>query len=148
MSNPKPIIVASSTFQGKNRFEVKLFLMVTPEGTLLPLSRRFRRKAHYEVKLTLEYPTYQQELKFKQEATRYDQNNHIHWVDVDQLYEMRVRNCLRKWDLHEVVPELNLEQLHSVRGELEDDSFQMWQCLPPLLRRAIIDIVNAYLGPP
>lgn len=137
-----------STDHGQNRFTLSLHLKITPEGTLFPLSTKFRKRADRIVHITIEYPTYQEELTMKREATKYDKVEHCHFIDTDQLQEARIRRCLRKWDLHEVLPELQVDQLHVEKKILSDDSLDMWQRLPPLLRKAISNLIYVYIGDP
>jgi hypothetical protein len=144
MSTPE--VKATSTKWQKGRFDTHLYLRVTPEGTLLPLVKAQRRAAHYKIKLTLEYPTYQEEIDITREATRYDRNEHIHYTDLPTLYESRVRRCLVQWDLHERIPALEVNKLHRHNRQLDDESLNMWQDLPPLLRKAIVEAVMRFVG--
>jgi len=141
----KPDITATSTERPTNRFTALLYLRVSPEGTLFPIERRKRRAAHYTISLLIEYPTYQDELKIKQDATRYDEGHHVHYIDFDTLTESRVRKCLVSWDLHEKIPGFT-QRLHRVTGLLEDDSMESWQKLPPLVRKAISILISEALG--
>jgi len=82
----------------------------------------------------------------KHKATSYDELHQLHYTDYANLTEQRVRKCLVGWDLHKKVPGLT-KKLHRVHGNLEDDAMELWQQLPPLIRKLIADLINAALGP-
>lgn len=138
-------LTALNTRKPNNRFEQRIYIRVTPEGTIQPLDKRKRRAAEYEFVLQLEYPSYEDELKIKALVTKYDEQHQIHFTDYALLTEERVRRCLVQWDIHEKLPQLT-KKLHRIRGELEDDSMSLWKELPPLLRKTIADRINIALG--
>jgi len=138
-------LIAVSTQRPDNSFDVKIYVAITPEGTLQPLARRQRRRADHVVKLKIEYPTYEEEIGMRQRATVFDERNQVHYTDFAKLTEERVRCCLVKWDLHEKIPGLT-KRLHRLRRELEDDSMELWKNLPPLLRKTIAEEVNMAIG--
>lgn len=154
MKKPTSEIKATSTTWQEGRFDVPLYIRVTPEGTLQPINRKMKAAANYKIRLTLEYPTYQEELEIRKQSTRYDRTEHVHYTDVGQLTEMRVRRCLVSWDLHEKIPELfktiktegTPGRLHRLQRQLDDESLELWQKLPPLIRKSIAEIINAYIG--
>ncbi len=63
-------ILARGTQFGGNRFKVRIYIKITEEGTLMPLSHKFRKRADRVLTVELEYPTYQEELEFKRQSTR------------------------------------------------------------------------------
>lgn len=142
----KPEPTALSSGKTANRFNVRVYLRVSPEGTLVPILRKYRKSAHYKVDLVFQYPTYEQELELKQLSTQFDTTNQQHMLDYSRLTEERVRRCLVQWNLHEEIPSLEVSRLHRVRGLLEDDSLEEWKRLPPLLRKHIGQMVNEALG--
>lgn len=142
-----PEVKAFSTEKPNNRFIISLYVRVTNEGTLIPLDRRRRRGAHYTGKLTLEYPTYEDELQMKQDATKYYEQYHLQQLDYDSVTESRIRRCLVRWDLDESIPPLRTKKIHRILGKLDDDSMELWKKLPPLIRKAIAMLINELLGP-
>jgi hypothetical protein len=141
---PAPV-EASSTNKGSNRFKTVLYLRVMPNRTLRPVDHR--SAAHYKVILELEYPTYEEELMAKKQATTFDEYHSIHYVDQDQLSEWRLRRCLVRWNMHKAIPGLTKRILRH-QGVLSDDSMETIKQLPPLIRKAIISRIWEYLGTP
>jgi hypothetical protein len=148
MSQEAPEPKATTTEKPFNRITLPLYLRVTPEGAFIPLDRKKRRAAHYTAKVTIEYPSYEEELRMKQESMRYSEQYHLQQLDYDSLTEARLRRCLIRWDLHESVPTLKTQKLHRYLGALTDDSIEVWKKLPPLVRKAISLLINDMLGPP
>ncbi len=148
MKAEAPPAKAISTDKPNNRVIIPLYVRVTTEGYLIPIDKKKRRAAHFTGKLTVEYPSYEEELQMKQEATRYYEQYHIQQLDYESLTEARVRRCLVRWDLEESMPALGVKRLHRHLGHLEDDSMEIWKKLPPLIRKAIGMLINDLLGPP
>jgi hypothetical protein len=143
----KPVIspgpTAVSTTVGKNRFDVPIYLLLLPNGTLRPCGKA--AVATYRAKITLEYPTYHEELEAKQEATKFDEAHSVHFIDRDQLSEWRIRRCLISWNLDTKVPGLTTK-LSRVEGKLVDASMETFQKLPPLIRKEIARRITMALG--
>lgn len=135
-----------STQPGHNQFIETLYFRVAENGVLWPLSPEHRKAADVTVRLTLEYPTYDEELLIKNDATKYHQIYETLFVDHDKIDEQRVRRCLVAWDLDT----LWSKQIHPLqrRGNaLDDSSMAEWKQLPPLVRKAISQRIHDALGP-
>jgi hypothetical protein len=140
-----PPITAMSTSPGSNRFKVPLYLRVSSNRTLRPVDSK--HQAHYTVVLEIEYPTYEDELMAKKEATRYDEYHSVHFVEQDHISEWRVRRCLVRWNFHKVVPNFT-KRIIRQSGILEDNSMAIYKALPPLIRKAIVMKLWDALGAP
>lgn len=140
---------AYSTSRPNNSFTTSLYLKVSEEGTLYALDRRRRKSADYEVKLTIEYPSYEAELQMKQRCTRYDEVRSQHIIDYDLLTEERVRRCLVNWTMHEAMPFIfpsGMGKLHRYHGELDDESLDLWKGLSPTIRKSVAWLINEAIG--
>jgi len=140
--------VASSTKQPHNRFKVTFYVKKTPEGQLISVGRRYRKAALFTFTITVEYPSYGEEVEMFHKVRRFDDANQSHFIDQHQMTEDRVRRCLVSWDLHEQSPHWAKKKLHRMSGLLDDESLDYWKELPPLLRKAIADTINDALGAP
>lgn len=138
-------IKAKSTEPHNNRFRIPLYLRVMPNRTIRPVERK--GLAHYTVILELEYPTYEEELTAKKEATKFDQYHSVHYVDQDYISYWRLRRCLIRWNMHEIIPDFTKRIIRN-SGILSDDSIQVVNILPPLIRKMIISLINDAMGPP
>jgi len=141
-----PEVKAKSTASDQNRFPERIYLRVNKNGTVVPVEKRYRRRATTYFEIEIEYPKYTEELEMKNKVTAYDEHNQIHYTDYASLTELRVQRCLVRWDLHKKLPGIT-KKLHRVQGYLEDDSIELWRKLPPLIRKAIADLINVALGP-
>lgn len=146
MPRSKPALEALDSRGVKSQFSTKIYLQVSDSGTLQPISRKFRKAAHYILTLKLQYPTYQEELDIKQTCTVFDRQNQVHVVDFERLTAMRVEKCLISWNLHEILPEITSQELVRVNEVLTRESMAVWRGLPPLLRKEIGNQVNAAIG--
>lgn len=146
MPSSKPPLEALDSRGIKSQFDVKLYLQVTDSGTLQPLSKKFRKAAHYTLTLRLQYPTYQEELDIKQACTVFDRQNQIHIVDFERLTAMRVEKCLISWDFPKILPQVTTQELLRVNESLTRESMAAWRALPPLVRKEIGNQVNSAIG--
>jgi hypothetical protein len=126
------------------RFSVPLNLRVDGlTGTVIPVETS--AAADFRCTLLLEYPTYEEELRIKQNCQVID--DYGTRLDWDRFVEARVRRCLIRWDLHERIPNFT-EKLLRLNDSLDDDSLRLWKELPPLVRKEIIRLVNENMGAP
>ena len=139
-------IVASSTTPGQNRFEAKFYVLKMDGGLLLPSRRAGRGLESFRVRLTLEYPLYEEEVQARQNFTNFIEKWGVTSVNYDLVEAWRVQRCLVSWNL----PEL-LSWVHPVQrmgnNMVVDQTMHEWRRLPPLLRKQVASEINRGLGP-
>jgi len=52
------------------------------------------------------------------------------------------------WDLPEKIPALQVDKLFIRQGSMDDRSLGYWKGLPPLVRKAIAQLISDALGSP
>lgn len=134
---------ATSTNPGQNQFQVKIYLRVR-EGQLMVVPRKFAAKTCI---LTLEYPTYGEEIDKKQECTRFDSLNQTYLIQYEELFRWRIQRSLVAWNLQDIYPELQVNQVVRQNNLCTMETMREWMSLPPLLRKAIQDRINLAMGP-
>jgi hypothetical protein len=144
MDKPQEI-TAKSTKPNENRFTEIIYVRPAKNGTIEILEYKKRRLATVQLRILIEYPTYETELEIRQKANIYDERNQIHYVDIPTVSLERIRHCLVRWDFHEKIPGLT-KRLHRKTGILEDDSVDLWKKLPPNLRKYISYLIDIALG--
>ena len=127
------------------RFRVRIYLRIMPNRTLRPVKRR--ELSDIDFIILCEYPTYEEELEAKRNATMYDEFRGLHYVDSDMISEWRVKRCLVKWNLHLKLKSF-CKRLHRTGSMLRPDSWEDFRKLPPLVRKVITQKLWLSLGPP
>lgn len=137
----KPVPEVTETGQ---RFQIPLFLRID-DLTGVPIPSETEQVADYKFSITVEYPTYEEELQIKKVCQVSD--DYGYRFDYEKFVEERVRRCLIKWDLHEKIPNFT-DKLFRVRNVLTDESLELWKKLPPLVRKYISETIGIYMGAP
>jgi hypothetical protein len=129
----------------RKRFRFKIYLRIMANKTLRPVPRKELSTLNFIIEA--EYPTYEEELEAKKNATTYDEGRGVHYVDNDVISEWRVRKCLIKWNLPTKLKGF-CRRLHRYNNSLTDESWEDFKKLPPLVRKKIIQRLWESLGAP
>jgi hypothetical protein len=127
----------------RKRFKLKIYLRIMSNRTLRPVNRK--ELATFSFLIECEYPTYEEELEAKRNATMYDESRGIHHVDQDMISEWRVRRCLIRWSLPSKLKGF-CKRLQRSNNRLTEESWDDFKRLPPLIRKAIVNRLWASLG--
>lgn len=127
------------------RFRLKIYLRIMANKTLRPVNRK--ELATLGFLIECEYPTYEEELEAKRNATTYDESRGIHFVDNDLISEWRVKRCLIKWNLHVRLKGF-CKRLRRTNNSLTSESWEDFRRLPPLVRKTIVNKLWESLGGP
>ena len=86
--------------------------------------------------------TFDEAVELKRLSLKYDPDKRIHFVDNDQLNQMKIRKLLRSWTFDKENPRLRL--LHQA-GVLTDEGWNAFRKLHPNIATFIIDQMNQVL---
>jgi hypothetical protein len=129
----------------RHRFKLRVYLRVMANKTLRPVRRK--ELSQYTITILCEYPSYEEELEAKRNATTFDEYRGIHHIDQDIISEWRVKRCLIRWNLHLKLKRFS-SRLHRSGNMLRPDSWEEFKKLPPLVRKEIVQKLWISLGPP
>ena len=94
--------------------------------------------------IKLRYPTYEQELAIRKEATNVDGMGNTS-LDIEVIRRERARYCLLSWDFHKVLGH-PIKKIVAQNKMLTDESMDQWQNLVPPLRKAVSNLIDDFLG--
>jgi hypothetical protein len=129
----------------RKKFRLKIYLRIMANRTLRPVNRKELSTLSFMIEC--EYPTYEEELEAKRNATTYDEARGIHYVDNDLISEWRVKRCLIRWSLPQKLHNF-CRRLRRSNNQLTSESWEDFRKLPPLVRKAIVNKLWASLGQP
>lgn len=86
--------------------------------------------------------TFEEDVLVRKQATSYDVNKRLHFLDNDLLNRLKVQKLLKSWTFEKDNPRLKL--LH-IGGVLSDEGYAAFSKLQPNIIRYILDKMNNVL---
>jgi len=135
------------TIPGRNQVTLRINFSMDSSGVIEIFSNKDRKKADHYFYITVEYPTYEEELQMKQSFQQYNREVGAIILNLDLFRESRVRRCLAAWTIPKDAPMLEKEPLNRFYSLLDDKSLSQWKSLPPVLRKEISTQIDTVIGP-